>query len=221
MQNEGLYPRFQLAEIWGIKKHQSVLCGLVSECSESHRDVIDEPFEVQKAQDKHHDEILNIRKLNRTGLTEVTLGPKSPIVGKRVKELRLGDDTLMVSVRRKGKLRIVRGETILHANDKVTIFSEKPKADFLENYLNGTLDDSELPEESLVCNREVEIPPESSIDGKRIRDLSLPEDCVLVKIIRNRQIILPRGDTVLYSGDIVEIFGVDEKLLEAESNLVS
>ena len=175
----------------------------------------------QRAQDQHHDEILNIRKLNRTGLTEVTLGPKSPIVGKRVKELRLGDDTLMVSVRRKGKLRIVRGETILHANDKVTIFSEKPKADFLENYLNGTLDDSELPEESLVCNREVEIPPESSIDGKRIRDLSLPEDCVLVKIIRNRQIILPRGDTVLYSGDIVEIFGVDEKLLEAESNLVS
>jgi len=175
----------------------------------------------QRAQDQHHDEILNIRKLNRTGLTEVTLGPKSPIVGKRVKELRLGDDTLMVSVLRKGKLRIVRGETILHANDKVTIFSEKPKADFLENYLNGTLDDSELPEESLVCNREVEIPPESSIDGKRIRDLSLPEDCVLVKIIRNRQIILPRGDTVLYSGDIVEIFGVDEKLLEAESLLVS
>ena len=127
----------------------------------------------------------------------------------------------MGSVRQKGKLRIVRGETILHENDKVTIFSEKPKADFLENYLNGTLDDSELPEESLVCNREVEIPPESSIDGKRIRDLSLPEDCVLVKIIRNRQIILPRGNTVLYSGDIVEIFGVDEKLLEAEINLVS
>ena len=94
-------------------------------------------------------------------------------------------------------------------------------ADFLENYLNGTLDDSELPEESLVSNREVEIPPESSVDGKRIRDLSLPEDCVLVKIIRNRQIILPRGDTILYSGDIVEIFGVDEKLLEAESNLAS
>jgi Trk K+ transport system NAD-binding subunit len=44
---------------------------------------------------------------------------------------------------------------------------------------------------------------------------------VLVKIIRNRQIILPRGDTILYSGDIVEIFGVDEKLLEAESNLAS
>ena len=83
------------------------------------------------------------------------------------------------------------------------------------------MDDSELPEESLVCNREVEIPPESSIDGKRIRDLSLPKDCVLVKIIRNRKIILPRGHTVLYSGDIVEIFGVDEKLLEAENNLVS
>ena len=174
----------------------------------------------QRSQHQHHDEILNIRKLNRTGLTEITLHPNSPIVGKRVKELRMGEDTLMVSLRRKGKLRIVRGETILHANDQVTIFSEKPKAEFLEKYLNGTLDDSEFPKESLVGNREVEIPSESNIDGQQIRHLNLPEDCVLVKIIRNSKIILPRGDTVLHAGDIVEIFGVDEKLLEAESLLV-
>jgi len=174
----------------------------------------------QRSQHQHHDEILNIRKLNRTGLTEITIHPNSPIVGKRVKELRMGEDTLMVSLRRKGKLRIVRGETILHANDQVTIFSEKPKAEFLEKYLNGTLDDSEFPKESLVGNREVEIPSESNIDGQQIRHLNLPEDCVLVKIIRNSKIILPRGDTVLHAGDIVEIFGVDEKLLKAESLLV-
>ncbi len=174
----------------------------------------------ERAQDQHHNEILNIRKLNQTSLTEVTLRPDSPIVGKRVKELRLGEDSLMVSVRRKGKLRIVRGETILHAGDQVTIFAEKPKADILENYLNGTAD-SDIPEQSLVCNREIEIPTRSSIDGKQIRDLSLPKDCVLVKIIRNRQIILPRGDTVLYSGDTVEIFGLDAKLSEAEQHLIS
>ena len=138
----------------------------------------------------------------------------------RDRELRLGEDSLMVSVRRKGKLRIVRGETILHAGDQVTIFAEKPKSDILENYLNGT-GNSDIPEVSLVSNREIEIPTESSIDGKQIRDLSLPKDCVLVKIIRNHQIILPRGDTVLHSGDTVEIFGVDEKLLEAEQYLIS
>jgi len=175
----------------------------------------------KRAQDQHHDEILNIRKLNQSGLTEVTLNANSPNVGKRVKELHLGGDALIVSVRRAGKLRIVRGETILHAADHVTVFAEKPKSEFLENYLNGTLDGAELPEKSLVCHREVEIPPESSVDGKKIRDLNLPEDCVLVKIIRNSEIILPRGNTLLLVGDIVEIFGMEEKLKEAEEHLIA
>ena len=175
----------------------------------------------ERAQDQHHDEILNIRQLNRSGLTEVTLSPDSPFVGKRVKELRLGEDTLMVSVRRKNGLRIVRGETILHAGDHVTIFAENPKADFIEKYLNGTLEDFDVPEQSLVSHREVEIPPESAANQKRIRDLNFPEDCVLVKIIRDRRIILPRGETVLQSGDTVEIFGIDQKLNEAVSCLTA
>ena len=175
----------------------------------------------ERAQDQHHDEILNIRKLNRSGLTEVTLSPDSPFVGKRVKELRLGEDTLMVSVRRNNSLRIVRGETILHAGDQVTIFAENPKADFIEKYLNGTLEGLDVSEQSLVSHREVEIPPESAANQKRIRDLNFPEDCVLVKIIRDRRIILPRGETVLQSGDTVEIFGIDQKLNEAVSCLTA
>ena len=169
----------------------------------------------ERAQDQHHDEILNIRQLNRSGLTEVTLSPDSPFVGKRVKELRLGEDTLMVSVRRNNSLRIVRGETILHAGDQVTIFAENPKADFIEEYLNGSLEDLDVSEQSLVSHREVAIPPESVANQKRIRDLNFPEDCVLVKIIRDRRIILPRGETVLQTGDTVEIFGIDQKLNEA------
>ena len=175
----------------------------------------------ERAQDQHHDEILNIRQLNRSGLTEVTLSPDSPFVGKRVKELRLGEDTLMVSVRRNNSLRIVRGETILHAGDQVTIFAENPKADFIEEYLNGSLEDLDVSEQSLVSHREVAIPPESVANQKRIRDLNFPEDCVLVKIIRDRRIILPRGETVLQSGDTVEIFGIDQKLNEAVSCLTA
>ena len=175
----------------------------------------------QRAQVQHHAEILNIRKLNQSGLTEVTLRAESPNVGKRVKELHLGGDALIVSVRRGGKLRIVRGETILHAGDQVTIFAEIPKSEFLENYLNGTLKDSELQQKSLVCHREVEIPPGSTIDGMRIRELNLPEDCVSVKIMRNSQIILPRGNTLLQIGDIIEIFGMEEKLSEAEKQLTA
>ena len=115
----------------------------------------------------------------------------------------------------------MRGETILHAGDQVTIFAENPKADAIEKYLNGSLDGLDVSEQSLVSHREVEIPPKSVADQKRIRDLNFPEDCVLVKIIRDRRIILPRGETVLHSGDTVEIFGIEQKLNEAVSCLTA
>ena len=44
---------------------------------------------------------------------------------------------------------------------------------------------------------------------------------MLVKIIRNSEIILPRGNTLLLIGDIVEIFGMEEKLKEAEEHLIA
>ena len=67
----------------------------------------------------------------------------------------------------------------------------------MENYLNTNLKETELPTKSHVFHREVEIPPKSSIDGKKIRDLKPPEDCLLVKIIRDTGIILTRGNTIL------------------------
>jgi len=169
-----------------------------------------------RAQDQHHQEILNIRKLETSSLSEVSIRTDSPNVGKRVKELNLGEDALIVSIRRSGKLRIVRGETILHARDLVTIFSEKPKKEFLENFLNGNQEKHNIPENSLVSHREIEIPRGSSIDGMSIRELDFPEDCVIVKIIRGRKIILPRGDTLIKVGDIVEIFGMNENLANCE-----
>ncbi len=169
-----------------------------------------------RAQDQHHQEILNIRKLETSCLSEVSIRADSPNVGKRVKELNLGDDALIVSIRRSGKLRIVRGETILHARDLVTIFSEKPKKEFLDNFLNGNIGNYDIPENSLVSHREIEIPSGSSIDGKSIRELDFPEGCVIVKIIRGRKIILPRGDTLINVRDIVEIFGMKENLSKAE-----
>ena len=39
--------------------------------------------------------------------------------------------------------------------------------------------------------------------GKHIRDLNLPSECVLTAIIRKGQLIIPRGSTVLESGDEV------------------
>ncbi|MDP1809082.1 MAG: NAD-binding protein [Actinomycetota bacterium] len=39
--------------------------------------------------------------------------------------------------------------------------------------------------------------------GSRIKDLDLPDDCVLVAIIRNDDVMIPKGETVLQPGDSV------------------
>lgn len=53
---------------------------------------------------------------------------------------------------------------------------------------------------------QVELPAEAWAVGKRVRDLPLPEDCVLVSVRRGRQVIMPHGHTVLQAGDRVTIF---------------
>ncbi len=37
--------------------------------------------------------------------------------------------------------------------------------------------------------------------GKKIKEIELPKDAVLVSIVRGEEVILPKGDTVLQSGD--------------------
>ena len=48
---------------------------------------------------------------------------------------------------------------------------------------------------------EVTVPAESSVVGQRVDALQLPTDCVLATLLRNNQVIIPRGDTVVQPGD--------------------
>ncbi len=43
--------------------------------------------------------------------------------------------------------------------------------------------------------------PASSIVGKTLRDIEFPDECVLVAVIRNSDLLIPRGDTVLMASD--------------------
>ncbi|HOL40406.1 MAG TPA: TrkA family potassium uptake protein, partial [Methanospirillum sp.] len=43
----------------------------------------------------------------------------------------------------------------------------------------------------------------SAASGKAIKDLHLPEECVLSAIIRNNKLVIPRGNIVLLPGDEV------------------
>lgn len=50
---------------------------------------------------------------------------------------------------------------------------------------------------------EEKVHPESAANGKTIRELELPEECVLVAVIRKGELILPHGATVLQTADEV------------------
>lgn len=53
------------------------------------------------------------------------------------------------------------------------------------------------------------IPAESQVVGKAIKDLTLPEQCVIAAIIRQGNVIVPRGTTVVERGD--ELLAVTDK----------
>lgn len=53
---------------------------------------------------------------------------------------------------------------------------------------------------------EVEIRANAPAAGKRVRDVMLPNDCVLVSITRHGRTLIPRGNTVLRPGDVATAF---------------
>jgi len=50
---------------------------------------------------------------------------------------------------------------------------------------------------------EAKVAPESRAAGKAVRDLRLPEKCVLAVVIRKGELMIPYSDTVLQVADEV------------------
>ena len=50
---------------------------------------------------------------------------------------------------------------------------------------------------------EEKVHPASLVVGKEVNQLNLPEECILVAIIRNNKLIIPHGKTRLLSEDEV------------------
>ena len=53
---------------------------------------------------------------------------------------------------------------------------------------------------------ELAVEPQSPMDGRRVRELGLPEGCLLVMINRGGREIVPSGGSRLQAGDHVTVF---------------
>ena len=50
---------------------------------------------------------------------------------------------------------------------------------------------------------EIVIPESSQVCNKSLKEIKIPEDCIIVSVIRGEEVIIPNGFTILQSGDLV------------------
>lgn len=68
---------------------------------------------------------------------------------------------------------------------------------------------------------EVTLDEHSPADGKMIQELPLPRQATVVAVMRGEQVIVPRGDTTVRSGDEVIVLAADEAEDETRACFVS
>ena len=67
---------------------------------------------------------------------------------------------------------------------------------------------------------EVTLAAGSPAEGREVQDLGLPRDSTVVAILRQDRVVVPRGDTVLYSGDEVLVLVTTDSEDEVRQILV-
>ncbi|MBQ7732465.1 MAG: potassium/proton antiporter [Synergistaceae bacterium] len=67
--------------------------------------------------------------------------------------------------------------------------------------------------------REVDLLPEYAVIGREVKELKFPEGVSILLINRGSTFLIPKGATVLESGDTLLLFGERDKLSEVEKNL--
>jgi CIC family chloride channel protein len=80
---------------------------------------------VNRSHHQYKAEVLKLKKLNNATFLHLTLPENAVVIGKKVREISLPVDCLIVSVQRGQKQYVVHGNTILQANDQIIVFADE------------------------------------------------------------------------------------------------
>ena len=108
--------------------------------------------------------------------------------GKKIVELGLPRDMMIVAIQRNKETVIPRGDTVLMPKDTVVICAERAK-------------DSQPIE-----LREITIGEGHSWNGAAIKDLNIPRQSFIFMVKRKGRSIIPKGNMILRAGDTVLIY---------------
>lgn len=104
-------------------------------------------------------------------------------VGRKISEIELPEDSIVVMIERNSDTLIPKGDTSVEAGDIVILNCKK-----YTKYYNITL-------------TEINITHNHPWSGKLLRDLHLPQNNLIVMIKRDESTIIPRGDTLIKNRD--------------------
>lgn len=80
--------------------------------------------------------------------------------------------------------------------------------------------DVDLPEEIKSAMSEIEVVPEALVNGDKLMNLTLPDNTLVVMVKRDNRYFVPRGQTVLKTGDkLLVISDNDEELKKTFQNM--
>jgi CIC family chloride channel protein len=97
---------------------------------------------INRSHHQHKSEILKLGKLDDSTFLHIEIAPDAAVAGKRVNQINLPQECLIVSVQRGNKQHVVHGNTIIKAGDKITVFTKQDYMDAVRNRLT----EKEAPE---------------------------------------------------------------------------
>ena len=155
-------------------------------------------------------------KLNEINFTRIEVSADSAAVGKQIRNLGIPANWLIVSLRRQGssKISIPHGYTVIQKGDQLTVFTEDSKEEDIRDLLIKGARIEPASEEAQY--KDLLIQQGSGCAGKLIRELPLPEGCIIVSIKRDQHTIIPHGETRILENDVIQVFGVVPDIEEVE-----
>jgi CIC family chloride channel protein len=112
--------------------------------------------------------------------------------------------------------------------DPRTLLGVVRRSDIVKAYRYGTMQRAELEyrrqqmqlgSQSGTQVIEVNVLPNSRIDGRMIRDIHLPGQTIISAILRDGISLIPRGDTILQGGDLLTILAMPETVEQVQKHL--
>ena len=128
-----------------------------------------------------------------TRLIEFTIDEHNIMANKTIMDANIPEDILVVMIKRNGDVFVPNGSTEILPGDILVLSGNKLK------HFN------EYNEDKSTTLTEVSVEEKSGLINKSIKDADIPDDVLIVMIKRKGEVLVPNGNTIINSGDILVI----------------